>query len=334
VSDEQKLETGLDETTRDIADKIADIMNLKKDILFKYLTGSFYKIKIGKKGENDKKLETIEKETYLKVLSIDPLGKFSQGADVNEIEYRGELNWHQLTGKMIRRGFEQDPEFDKISGSNSYEAKTEDDGKNFTGTKTGEEKESCSHDNCGCGTLPAVVKEESGKLNEIASIDKFENFEPVDEDDAEAIMEIEEEFEEENGFAMGNEWIFSIYYEPTASNLIDDPQCVLAIQPKSYWDNNKCHCDLHLEGIIRATFPSIKAMGDRFEEPMECSFQMSDFNGTNLHTAQCLSVSDCVEILCKAGIKPCKDFQDMMSSKDTQLLINTVTQLGYQNLIC
>ena len=149
VTDEQKNETGLDETTKDIADKIADIMGLKKDVLFNYLTGGFYKIKIGKKGENDKKLENIDREILEKILSIDPLGKMNI-SDTNEVEYRGDLNWHQLTGKMIRKGFEQDPDFNKISGSNSYEAKTEDDGKNYTGTKDG--KEPYKHDNCGCST--------------------------------------------------------------------------------------------------------------------------------------------------------------------------------------
>ena len=35
------------------------------------------------------------------------------------------MNWHQLVGKMIRNGFEQEPEFDKLCQSNSYESKEE-----------------------------------------------------------------------------------------------------------------------------------------------------------------------------------------------------------------
>lgn len=125
VTEEQKNETGLDDSSKDIADKIADLMKLKKDVLFDYLTGGFYKIKIGKKGENDKKgFDIYDNDILEKVYSIDPLGKLTM-TDTNEFEYRGELNWHQLTGKMIRKGFEQDPEFNKISGSNSYESKEE-----------------------------------------------------------------------------------------------------------------------------------------------------------------------------------------------------------------
>jgi hypothetical protein len=128
VSDEQKLEIGLDESTKDIADKIADIMKLKKDLLFKYLTGGYYNISIGKKDDitsqiDEKDLVELVSE---KVLVIDPKGKFTfeEVNDKTIIQYRGDLNWHQLTSKLIRKGFEQDEEFDKLAGSNSYESKT------------------------------------------------------------------------------------------------------------------------------------------------------------------------------------------------------------------
>jgi len=131
VSDEQKLETGLDETTKNIADKIADIMKLKKDVLFKYLTGGYYNISIGKKDDITSEIDEKEltKLVSEKVLVIDPSGKFTFD-EVNGrivVQYRGDLNWHQLTSKLIRKGFEQDEEFDKLSGSNSYESKTEEE---------------------------------------------------------------------------------------------------------------------------------------------------------------------------------------------------------------
>lgn len=129
VSEEQKLETGLDETTRNIADKIADIMKLKKDVLFDYLTGSFYNIKIAKKDDITKELELNKEFQKLfneKIKTIDVEGSFSVQAEKDVIEYRGKLNWHQLVSKFIRNGFEQDVEFDKLSGSNSYETKTDE----------------------------------------------------------------------------------------------------------------------------------------------------------------------------------------------------------------
>lgn len=123
VSDEQKIDTGLDESTREIADKIADAMGIKqKDVLFKHLTESFYKISIANKNDfEDKKLPT-EILNKLKELNLSK-GTITLKGD-GEFEYRGDLNWHQLTSKMIRAGFEQIPEYDKVAGSNSYTVKS------------------------------------------------------------------------------------------------------------------------------------------------------------------------------------------------------------------
>jgi len=140
VSEQKKHDTGLDESTRHIADKIADIMKLKKDVLFDMLTEGYNVIKIAKKGSDyskeyldkntseltEEELDQIKKDfielstVKSSIKSIDIDGKF----DLNEegdITYRGTLNWHQLVAKMIKKGFEQDPDFDKAAGSNSYE---------------------------------------------------------------------------------------------------------------------------------------------------------------------------------------------------------------------
>lgn len=136
VSEEKKHDTGLDESTRHVADKIADILNLKKEALFDMLTQGYHTIKIAKKGSDytgeslNKKIESDEEIEQLKkdftelskmeslIKQIDADGSFTKGED--GITYQGSLNWHQLVGKMIKKGFEQDPEFDKAAGSNSY----------------------------------------------------------------------------------------------------------------------------------------------------------------------------------------------------------------------
>ena len=123
VSEEQKNELGLDESTRHIADKIADLIGLKKDVLFEQLTGGFYKIRIAKKDDISAEKVEMTKE-ILEKMSFDPMGKMSMETP-GEFEYRGDLNWHQLVGKMIRNGFEQEPEFDKLCQSNSYDSKEE-----------------------------------------------------------------------------------------------------------------------------------------------------------------------------------------------------------------
>lgn len=140
VSEQKKHDTGLDESTRHIADKIADIMKLKKEVLFDMLTEGYHVIKIAKKGSDyskehlnknaseltEEELDQIKKE-YIEmssvqnsIKSIDIDGKFSQDEE-GDITYSGSLTWHQLVAKMIKKGFEQDPDFDKAAGSNSYE---------------------------------------------------------------------------------------------------------------------------------------------------------------------------------------------------------------------
>lgn len=122
ISEEKKNIEGLNEDELKITNRIADLMNLKKDILVKHLTEGFYTIKIAKKDDFEDK--TIDREIYKTVIELDVMGKTSV-TDTNEFEYRGSLNWHQLVQKMLRKGFEQEPEFDKLVGSNSYESKEE-----------------------------------------------------------------------------------------------------------------------------------------------------------------------------------------------------------------
>jgi hypothetical protein len=125
VSEIQKHGIELDEKTKEVAVKISQLMSLKTDVLLDYLTGGFYKIRIAKKDNIlDDKLK-IDREIIDKLISIDPVGKITQ-SDSGEFEYRGELTWHQLVAKMLRKGFEQDEAFDKVCGSNSYESKLEE----------------------------------------------------------------------------------------------------------------------------------------------------------------------------------------------------------------
>ena len=129
VSEEKKHETGLDESTRHVADKIADLLKLNKEALFTQLTSGFYEIRITDKRD-DYSVEDKEKEIEINkiikdVKSIDPAGKFEIAPEdgVIVITYSGELNWHEITAKLLRKGFEQDEEFDKFVNSNSYTSK-------------------------------------------------------------------------------------------------------------------------------------------------------------------------------------------------------------------
>jgi len=124
VSEEIKDMEELDETESKVAAKIADIMKLKKDVLVKMLTEGYYKIKIAKSDDITNQDFELDKEIYNKIMTLDIDGKML--LTDSEFQYRGKLNWHQLVAKMIKSGFAQDEEFDKLCNSNSYESKEEE----------------------------------------------------------------------------------------------------------------------------------------------------------------------------------------------------------------
>jgi hypothetical protein len=122
VSEFKTSDIELDEKTKEVADKIGDLMGLKKDVLFEHLKGGYHIIKIADKDDISEAPKDINTEVLMKIKNLDVDGKLSMIGD-GEFEYRGDLNWHQLVDRMIKKGFEQDEEFDKLSGSNSYESK-------------------------------------------------------------------------------------------------------------------------------------------------------------------------------------------------------------------
>lgn len=117
VSEEKKSDVGITQENREIADKIADMIGLKKDALFDRLTGGYYEISLAHQKDINADAE-ISMDLINKIKTIDPIGEFS--INKGKLVYNGELSWHKIVDRMIRLGFVQDEEFDRISGSNSY----------------------------------------------------------------------------------------------------------------------------------------------------------------------------------------------------------------------
>ena len=130
VSEEQKEMESLSEEEQKIALRISEIMKLKGDVIIKILTEGYYKIKIAKADDITSEKVEVTKE-ILEKMSFDPMGKMRMETP-GEFEYRGKLNWHQLVSKMIRLGFTQEPEFDKLCNSNSYESHEEEKEENIS----------------------------------------------------------------------------------------------------------------------------------------------------------------------------------------------------------
>jgi len=124
VSPENKSGVVLDQALQDVVKQISPLLKLKEDAVIDYLIKGFYTIKIAKKDNLTDENMSIEKEIYEKINKLDVTGKMSIVGN-GEFEYRGELNWHKLTDKMLKMGFEQEPEFEKMCGSNSYQSHEE-----------------------------------------------------------------------------------------------------------------------------------------------------------------------------------------------------------------
>lgn len=124
VSEENKTGIEPDENLVQVVEKIAPLLKLNTPVVIDMLTKGFYTIKIQKQGEVENK-QVLDKEVYQKIQKIDVTSEVTMVGPC-EFEYRGNMTWHQLVDKMIRMGFDQNPDFDKDSGSNSYESKEEE----------------------------------------------------------------------------------------------------------------------------------------------------------------------------------------------------------------
>jgi hypothetical protein len=126
VSTENKTGIVLDQSLQDVVKQISPLLKLKEDAVIDYLTKGFYTIKIAKKDNLVDENLSIEKDIYQKVNKIDVTGKITLVGNA-EFEYRGEMTWHKLVDKMLKMGFEQEPEYDKLCGSPSYQSEESDE---------------------------------------------------------------------------------------------------------------------------------------------------------------------------------------------------------------
>jgi hypothetical protein len=131
VSPETKTGVTLDQNLQDVVKQISPLLKLKEDAVIEYLTKGFFTIKIAKKGELDNASVVVDKSIYDKISKMDPMGKVSMTGNT-EFEYRGDMSWHNLVDKMIRMGFEQEPDFDKQCGSPSYQSEDQSNGFTLT----------------------------------------------------------------------------------------------------------------------------------------------------------------------------------------------------------
>lgn len=109
-------EKGIEELDPQFIEIINKKFKKSAEHILNVIKGTTFIIKLGKKDEFSAEVTPEILETLSK-LDDEHL---SLTETPGEFKYAGELQWHGIVEKMLKLGFEQDPEFDKISGSNSY----------------------------------------------------------------------------------------------------------------------------------------------------------------------------------------------------------------------
>lgn len=116
VSEEIKSDIDINELEIKFIDKICDLLKVDKNALIDKVSGGYYKISISDENTISKLKPT--QDLYDKIIQIDPLCNLS--IEDNEYVYKGELDWHMIVDKMLKLGFTQNAEFNKLCDSNSY----------------------------------------------------------------------------------------------------------------------------------------------------------------------------------------------------------------------
>jgi len=101
-----------------IKDKVSKVKGINTENFMKLFTSGEYHIKIAKKTNDGFSLVEDFKDITSDVL--EKLSSLDLSIDDKKLVYMGEMSWSEIVNKMIKIGFEQNPDFDKLCGSNSY----------------------------------------------------------------------------------------------------------------------------------------------------------------------------------------------------------------------
>jgi hypothetical protein len=107
ISEQLNTPIDIEESHKYLLKAISNNLGIKESKLITLITQPSYKIFL-KKSNEDLKYEDIYKKIYL----VDTDGLFELLKE-NIIIYKGDLTWHKLVDIMIKKGFEQNSDFDK-----------------------------------------------------------------------------------------------------------------------------------------------------------------------------------------------------------------------------
>lgn len=106
-----------------IKEKVSKIKSINVENFMKLFIDGEFVITLGVL-ENDKISKINDPKTLDRDI-LDKLNTMELKIYDNKLIYTGELTWGQIVNKLIKFGFAQNDEFDKMCGSNSHQSKTE-----------------------------------------------------------------------------------------------------------------------------------------------------------------------------------------------------------------
>jgi hypothetical protein len=120
VSERMNEKIELDEVTKNtIFNAVSKVKSINAEAFMKLFEQGEFQIRLGTKSSDsytevvDYKIIPEEIKNFLaknSILKVD-----------NKLIYSGDLTWHEIVNKMIKAGFVQNSDFDKLCGSNSYQ---------------------------------------------------------------------------------------------------------------------------------------------------------------------------------------------------------------------
>ena len=106
-----------------IKDKVSKVKGINAEAFMKLFTSGEYHISLSSKDEIGFQIvddyQKIPNELMIK------LSNLGLAIQEDKLVYIGEMIWSDIVNKMIKMGFEQDAEFNKLCGSNSYISNSE-----------------------------------------------------------------------------------------------------------------------------------------------------------------------------------------------------------------
>lgn len=111
------------EIERIIKDKVSKVRGINAENFMKLFTDGEFHIKLGEITNEEMTILSDYKSLTESVWSS--LNGLNISIEEDKLIYRGDLTWSQLVNKLIKMGFEENPDFNKMCGSNSYVSNTE-----------------------------------------------------------------------------------------------------------------------------------------------------------------------------------------------------------------